>query len=156
MTRKRRSAELPPPLLSSSEESIAFLRQRLKSRGWWCFITVDPSGTAAVAKIEKNFFSGEANRDFELLIFPLSLLMRPVGGEGLLGWMSVFLAKKSRLSPSQLARHFDEEGMSHEAEALTGGRRDVIALSVDPERVVRALLLLNDMIGPLPSEEDSP
>jgi hypothetical protein len=148
MTRKRRSAK-PPLSPLSSEECIVLLRHRLQSRSWWCFITVDPSGTDAVARIEEKFFSGKANRDFNLLILP-------VQDSGLVGMMGVFLAKKTRLSPSQLASHFDEEGMPHEAEALTGGRRDIIALSVDPERVARAILLLNDMIGPLPSEEDSP
>lgn len=70
------------------------LKDRLRSREWWLFIAPDMRGNELMAIIEKRFYSGDANADFELIMQMHQEL----------GLYAIVLAKKSHLPKAKLAK----------------------------------------------------
>lgn len=79
--------------LWTQDEALRYLADRIKSREWWVFFACDPADIAVVSRIENQFYSDAAGTDFELIVANLKEVP----------FASVFLAKKTRLSPEQLA-----------------------------------------------------
>tara|TARA_Y100000310_G_C20286153_1_gene624969 strand:- start:69 stop:470 length:402 start_codon:yes stop_codon:yes gene_type:complete len=80
-------------MLSSLHDEASIketIRAYLQSHEWWMIMPGDR--TDALAQIERSFYRGEANADFHILMGPY-----------LPGW-SIAFAKKSRMTPSQLAK----------------------------------------------------
>jgi hypothetical protein len=71
------------------QDAADHVRRRLDSREWWVLVTSERQGTAFAGHIERTYYAGAANKDFELL-------MLPALAEGF-GIVGLFLAKKSRL-----------------------------------------------------------
>jgi hypothetical protein len=118
MSRKRRNRQTL--FLLDGPTSAALLRQRLASRQWWMFVIVNFTGLELVERIEHRFYSGRANRDFEMIGMPY------LAG---LGAVAIALGRKRRMSARELARHFDAAGMVREAETLAKHGNGVIVLA---------------------------
>jgi hypothetical protein len=126
MSRKRRNQQ--KLFLLDTQASAALLRRRLASRQWWAFVIVNFTGLELVERIERRHYWGKANRDFEMLALPFIAN---------LGSVAIALANKRRLSARELARHFDEAGMVHQAEELAKNKHDVIVLAHSGESFQR-------------------
>lgn len=136
MSRKRRNKSEALFLLGSAD-ATAVLSERLTSRRWWCFIIVNNVGLPFVDSVERRYYSGKANRDFEMMVFPF------VAGVGVVG---IGLAKKRRLSVRQLGKHMDAAGMVREAETLARHGNDVIVLTHSGEAFQRVQRWLVGMV----------
>jgi hypothetical protein len=84
--------------LLAGRNAAAHINGRLASGSWWLFVTYEPRGNAFLAHLERTYYWGPANSDFELL-------MLPAIGEGI-GMIILWLAKKTRLPPEQLQKEF--------------------------------------------------
>jgi hypothetical protein len=78
------------------EDAAAHLSRRLDSREWWLIVTCEACGISFASHLERTFYAGAANRDFELL-------MLPALQEGF-GMVGIFLARKARLPAERLQR----------------------------------------------------
>lgn len=124
-------------LFSESE-----FRERLKSyaagRKWWFVVPCGQFGLELMLALEMKFFPlGAANADFELCIVDPSF--------------SIGLAKKSRLSPKQMA-DFINEVAEIEVPAEILFDKDVLFLgeSEDFEAAMKLRKRLLDLVGEIP------
>jgi hypothetical protein len=110
--------------LLDSADAATVLRDRLDSCEWFAFISINGLGLPFLASIECRHYAGRASGDFEILAIPF------VAGLGSIG---IGLAKKSRLSVRELAKHFDEAGIPREAETVNKQASDVIVFGPTAE-----------------------
>jgi hypothetical protein len=115
--------------LVAGRDGADHIRARLASHDWWLFCTCDPDGTAFLSHLERTYYPGEANRDFELLVMPAL-----AEGFGIIG---LFLAKKSRLPADRLCREINER-VGGQITAAQLRERDVLFPHTDV-RVAAAL-----------------
>jgi hypothetical protein len=129
----------------TSKSAATLIKGYLASRDWWLLVTNEPRGNAFVADLERTYYSGEANRDFEVAILPAL-------AEGF-GVVSLFLAKKSRMPPEQLQREFAARVGPITVEELRA--RDV--LFPHPDMTVAAALarFVGEILGWCPRPEDN-
>lgn len=139
-----RNLAQPPNLLQTNDELREHLVGRLKSGIWWLFITASQSVTAGcLLEIERRFYGGSANADFELAIIP-SRLGRPV--------TAVACARKHRMPARKLAcvltQFMKPEALDTARSALASGR-DVLIFGDEGPASNRALqMAFLDFISP--------
>jgi hypothetical protein len=80
----------------TGQDAAAHIRRRLASRDWWLLVTCERRGTDFLAHLERTFYAGPANKDFEVVLLPALH-----EGFGLVG---LFLARKCRLPVDRLQR----------------------------------------------------
>ena len=107
------------------------LRQRINSRDWWVIFPM--TRIDVLEDIERSFYSGKANVDFEILM-----------GPNLPGF-AIALAKKSHMSVGMLAGKL---GVRDESQ-FRG--RDIIQFGEEGEREtgIRQVLAFVKWLGPL-------
>jgi hypothetical protein len=114
------------------EESFrALLRQRLNSHEWWLFFPMDR--VDVLEDIERSFYSGQANADFELYVGPQ------------LPGLHIALAKKSHMSPGMLAGKLGAKDLSpfHDRDIIQFGE------SGKEEEFVHQLVAFSKWLGPV-------
>lgn len=110
----------PGVMLFDGDDARAFIREKVDSKAWWILPSLGKHADWLISEIEKRFYTGAANADFELLMgIPTS------------GVFSVFFAHKRRLSPKALARFMVTSGAAIDEaayrEALT--TQDVLCIA---------------------------
>jgi hypothetical protein len=114
---------------------VALINDRVKSRSWWIFVTAEPCGYGLLGHLEKTFYPGAANTDFQVLVLPKL-------AEGL-GILVVFLAKKSRMSSVALEREIVAQGGPITVE--DSRTRDVFVLHPD----LQGAAVMAEVVGKL-------
>jgi hypothetical protein len=106
-------------MLFDEHDAARAVSEKLDSHEWWVFV----GASGALPLIEEQFYSGDANADFEVMIGP------PVGPfrDAFPGvrFLPLAFARKRRMSASQLARFVSAEGGAR-VTAAELERRDVI------------------------------
>ena len=115
--------------LLTNDEARAEARRKLGSRSWWILPWVGERSADLSIAIERRFYDGEANADFEVLIGGLPNWRLPC---------TVAFAHKRRMTAAQLAALCGEAGLPLEVAALE-----------------RALATQDVVLGIAPGEEAS-
>jgi len=90
----------PSGAILTGRSAAALINRRLASRDWWLIVACERQGIAFCSHIERTFYSGKANKDFELVVMPAL-------HEGF-GVVGLFLAKKNRMPAERLQREITE------------------------------------------------
>jgi hypothetical protein len=101
--------------LLSSDKLPRFFSSRVESRLWWVIIPRGRAGHDLVQSFEAQFYGGDKNAGFEVMVFPLSALR-----EGWSGAIMVAFALRQYCSPSKFADWLIRHGHPTTAEALVG------------------------------------
>jgi len=86
----------PSGALLTGRTAATHVNRRLDSRDWWLLVTCEPLGAGFLAHLERTYYAGQANKDFEVILLPALH-----EGFGLVG---LWLAKKSRMPADRLGR----------------------------------------------------
>ena len=130
----------PGVSLLSEDDGIALIRQRLRSRKWWMLLGIDNHSTGWMSAIESRFYSGKKGRDFDLV-----MVIAP--GRAVIG---VALAKKTRMSPSQLSAFIAKESGQPPMNDELLTEKDCLCITADQsERAVAMVTWLHNRVGPL-------
>jgi len=86
--------------LLTGRSAAAHINRRLDSRDWWLLVTCERHGTAFLAHLERTYYAGQANKDFEMILLPAL-------HEGF-GVVCLFMAKKGRMPADRLCQEITD------------------------------------------------
>jgi len=129
----------------TGRHAAAHIHRRLASRAWWLIVACERQGIAFCSHIERTYYSGSANKDFELVVMPA---MR----EGF-GFVGLFLARKTRMSADRLQREIADRVGPISVEELL--ERDVLFPHPDVKVAAALAEFVVDFLKGRPRPEDN-